>query len=42
MNRAVRQLQAVGYQARGLIRDEELVTAVRAETRAGHYDEVSV
>jgi hypothetical protein len=40
MNRAVRQLQAIGYQARGAIRDEELVTAVRAETRAHHYDEV--
>jgi hypothetical protein len=40
MNRAVRQLRAIGYQASGVIRDEELVKAVRAETRAHHYDEV--
>jgi hypothetical protein len=40
VNRAVRQLKAIGYQASGVIRDEELVRAVRAETRARHYDEV--
>jgi hypothetical protein len=40
MNLAVRQLKTIGYQASGLIADEELVKAVRAETRAHHYDEV--
>jgi hypothetical protein len=40
MNLAVRHLKAIGYQASGLISDEELVKAVRAETRAHHYDEV--
>jgi hypothetical protein len=40
MNRAVRHLKNLGYQASGLISDEELVRAVRAETRAHDYDEV--
>jgi hypothetical protein len=40
MNLAVRHLKAIGYRASGLISDEELVKAVRAETRAHHYDEV--
>ena len=40
MNRAVRQLKTIGYQASGVIRDEELVKAVRAETRGRHYDKV--
>jgi len=40
MNRAVRQLKAIGYRASGLISDQELVKAVHAETRAHHYDEV--
>jgi hypothetical protein len=40
MNLAVRHLKAIGYRASGLISDEELVKAVRAETRAHDYDEV--
>jgi hypothetical protein len=40
MNLAVRQLKAIGYRARGLISDQELVRAVRAETRRHDYDEV--
>jgi hypothetical protein len=32
MNLAVRQLKTIGYQASGLISDEKLVKAVRAET----------
>jgi hypothetical protein len=40
MNLAIRHLRAIGYQASGLISDEELVKAVRAETRAHDYDEV--
>jgi hypothetical protein len=40
MNLAVRHLKAIGYRASGLISDQELVKAVRAETRAHHYDEV--
>jgi hypothetical protein len=40
MNLAVRHLKAIGYRASGLISDEELMKAVRAETRAHHYDEV--
>jgi len=38
----VRQLTAIGYQARGLIADQELVKAVGAETRRHRYDEVIV
>jgi len=40
LNRAMRQLRTLGYQASGLISDEDLVKAVRAETRAHDYDEV--
>jgi hypothetical protein len=40
MNLAVRHLKAIGSRASGLISDQELVKAVRAETRAHHYDEV--
>jgi hypothetical protein len=40
MNRAIRHLKTIGYQASGLISDQELVKAVRAETRAHDYDEV--
>jgi len=40
MNRAMRSLKTLGYQASGLISDEDLVKAVRAETRAHDYDEV--
>jgi hypothetical protein len=40
MNRAVRQLKSIGYQASGLISDQELVKAVRAQTRAHGYDQV--
>jgi len=39
-NLAVRRLKTIGYQASGLISDEELVKAVGAETRRHHYDEV--
>ena len=42
MNRAVRQLKTIGYRASGVISDQELVKAVRAETRAHDYDEVIV
>jgi len=40
MYRAMRHLRTIGYQASGLISDEDLVRAVRAETRAHQYDEV--
>jgi hypothetical protein len=40
MNLAVRHLKTIGYQATGITSDQELVKAVRAETRAHHYDEV--
>jgi hypothetical protein len=40
MNRAVRHLTAIGYQASGIISDEDLVAAVRAESRAHNYDQV--
>jgi hypothetical protein len=40
MNLTVRHLKTIGYQASGLISDQELVKAVRAETRAHDYDEV--
>ena len=42
MNRAVQHLTTIGYRASGLISDQELVKAVRAETRAHDYDEVIV
>src|SRR5262249_57805147 len=38
-NLAVRHLKTIGYQASGLMSDEELVKAVGAETRRHHYDE---
>jgi hypothetical protein len=40
MNLAVRQLKTIGYQASGIISDEDLVKAVAAETRRHEYDEV--
>lgn len=40
MNLAVRHLKVIGCQASGLISDEDLVKAVRSETRAHDYDEV--
>jgi hypothetical protein len=40
MNLAVRHLNAIGCQASGIISDQELLRAVRAETRAHDYDEV--
>jgi hypothetical protein len=40
MNRAVRHLTAIGYQASGIISDEDLAAAVRAESRAHNYDQV--
>ena len=40
MNLAVRHLKTIGCQASGIISDQDLVKAVRAETRAHHYDEV--
>jgi hypothetical protein len=40
MNLTVRHLRVIGCQASGFISDDDLVTAVRAETRARHYDQV--
>jgi DNA-binding LacI/PurR family transcriptional regulator len=40
MNRAVRQLKAIGCQASGIISDSDMLEAVRAETRAHDYDQV--
>jgi hypothetical protein len=40
MNLAVRRLRMIGCQASGIISDEELVTAVRSETRVRDYDQV--
>ena len=40
MNLAVRHLKTIGCQASGIISDQDLIKAVRAETRAHHYDEV--
>jgi hypothetical protein len=40
MNLAVRHLTTIGCEASGLVSDEDLVKAVRAETHAHHYDEV--
>jgi len=40
MNIAVRRLRLIGCQASGFISDDDLVTAVRAETRIHHYDQV--
>jgi hypothetical protein len=40
MNLAVRHLTTIGCQASGVISDEDMVKAVRSETRAHDYDEV--
>ena len=40
MNLAVRHLKTIGCQASGVITDQDLVKAVRAETAAHDYDEV--
>jgi hypothetical protein len=40
MNLAVRHLRTIGYQASGLISEQDLVKAVGAETRRHRYDEV--
>jgi len=40
MNLTVRHLNTIGCQASGLISDEDLLHAVRSETRAHRYDEV--
>ena len=40
MNLTVRHLKTIGYQASGLISDEDLVSAVDAETRSHDYDEI--
>jgi hypothetical protein len=40
MNLAVRHLTVIGCQASGLISDQDLVKAVRHETRAHDYDKV--
>jgi hypothetical protein len=40
MNLAVRHLATIGCQASGIISDEDLAPAVRAETRAHDYDEL--
>jgi hypothetical protein len=39
-DRAVQHLTNIGCQASGIISYDDLVTAVRTETRARHYDEV--
>jgi hypothetical protein len=40
MDLAVRHLTAIGCQASGLISDEDLLSAVRSETRGHAYDEL--
>jgi len=40
MNLAIRHLKTIGCRASGLLSEEELVKAVRAETRRHDYDEV--
>lgn len=40
MNLAVRHLKTIGCQASGVISDEDLLKAVRAETRGHDYDQV--
>ena len=40
MHRAVQQLTRIGWQARGIISDSDLLSAVRAETRVHDYDQV--
>jgi hypothetical protein len=40
VNLAVQYLKTAGCQASGIISDEDMVTAVRSETRGYGYDEV--
>jgi hypothetical protein len=40
MNLAVRHLKEIGCQASGIISDEDLVKAIRSETRSHDYDKV--
>jgi hypothetical protein len=40
MELAVRHLKTIGCQASGLISDQDLIKAVRAETASHDYDEV--
>ncbi|HCU91988.1 MAG TPA: hypothetical protein DHU96_04345 [Actinobacteria bacterium] len=40
MHLAVRHLRVIGCHASGFISDDDLVTAVRTETRVHHYDQV--
>ena len=40
MNLAVRHLRVIGCRASGFISGDDLVTAVRTETRVHHYDQV--
>lgn len=40
MHKAVQQLTAIGCQASGIISDNDLLEAVRAETRVHDYDQV--
>jgi hypothetical protein len=42
MNLAVGHLKAIGCQASGVISDQDLLTAVRSETRGHDYDELIV
>jgi hypothetical protein len=42
MDLTVQHLETIGYQASGLISDEDLVRAVDAEIRANDYDEIIV
>jgi hypothetical protein len=42
MNLAVRHLKMIGCRASGIVSDEELMPAVRAETRTHAYDGVIV
>jgi hypothetical protein len=42
MNLAVSHLKAIGCQASGVISDQDLLTAVRSETRGHDYDELIV
>jgi hypothetical protein len=40
MNLAVRHLKTIGCEASGIISDQDLLDAVRAETKTHYYDEV--
>jgi len=42
MNLAIHYLKVIGCEASGLVSDEDLVNAVRSETRARDYDGVIV